>query len=626
MLSIAASSFYCILIRIKWPETENHVLMEETTRYITNQLIMRQEGLTDDDLLEYDNSLNGFNEWMLEHLQQFFINYFYEYNSKPYQSYTLMAIENLFAFAEDASVKLAAEMLLDLLTSVFAIQSNGLRRIVPFRRQDEYEKESKITRKDGESSRMALLAGNYEYLRADDHPVTRLSASYGGYGGEKFNDKDFLPDYPLLSDLEICADDRLFGLRYIYRDGMGGIDIVHGSCKDGKSSSIKLDWEEYLIQMVVHTGVYENTVRVFYVEFSTSKGQVLAGGTKTSEIHVVNAERYDNTMDSISFHISGFRGRSGKEIDELGAILTPIEYMYDDKNQRPYSEKKLLAAIVSKYRIPDMVLDIIIRKDNNSYFQKLRHDGVEMYSSSKNYIINAGGIYERTFLFGATEQHGWALPTTIMPTKDPRSDYDNWIRILGHKDRTKRFNHCVHQNFGCGTNVIIPHTIPRACITKYGDNWNFIDFTSPVCSLDLGFYVAIYIKDCDSIKCNASGRNYGFFEVREADELPFADFIQIIIENNDQHIYRSKSTNSYVKSDGQIIEFEVLQTEKWVWSIISIDGVPQDTNMKEWPFADGPIMNSKRDGKVIVENPFLGKRMILDMSDFLNPKRSFQDI
>eukprot|EP00592_Proboscia_alata_P016485 CAMPEP_0194394078 /NCGR_PEP_ID=MMETSP0174-20130528/123656_1 /TAXON_ID=216777 /ORGANISM="Proboscia alata, Strain PI-D3" /LENGTH=932 /DNA_ID=CAMNT_0039189839 /DNA_START=70 /DNA_END=2866 /DNA_ORIENTATION=- len=443
------------------PETENHVLMHETSRYITNQLIIRQDGLTDLELQKYDNSRNGFNEWMLEYIQGFFINYFYEYNAKPYQSYSVMAIENLFAFAEDERVKLAAEMLLDLLTSVFAVQSNGLRRdvhfrrqdeyekesliltsvfavqsnglrrVVPFRRQDEYEKESLIIYGDAESSRMAVLAGNYEYLRANERPLIKKSSSYGGYGGEKFDDKDddkndkhySFPGYPLISKLEICTGDRVFGLKYSLRDGLDGINRFHGSCRSGTSSSIKLDWEEYLIKMVVHTSEHEETTRVSYVEFLTNKGQILAGGTKTSQVNIVNTEN----GGGLTFHITGFYGRSGNEIDELGAILTPVEYMYENRVRRDvYSTGKMLAAVVSKYRIPDILLDIIIRKDNNYYFQKIRHDGVEMYSSSKSFIINAGGIFEKTFLFGATEQHGWALPTTIMPTLDPTSDYDNW--------------------------------------------------------------------------------------------------------------------------------------------------------------------------------------------------------
>jgi len=373
----------------------------------------------------------------------------------------------------------------------------------------------------------------------------------------------------------------------------------------------------------VHTSEHEETTRVSYVEFLTNKGQVLAGGTKTSQVNIVNAEN----GGGLTFHITGFYGRSGNEIDELGAILTPVEYMYENKVRRNvYSTRNLLAAVVSKYRIPDMLLDIIIRKDNNYYFQKIRHDGVEMYSSSKSFIINAGGIFENTFLFGATEQHGWALPTTIMPTLDPTSDYDNWIRILGHKDRTKRFNHCVAPNFGCGANVVIPPTVPRACIAKKSGYFNFVDFTSPTCPLDLGFYVAVFIKDCDSRLCKKFGRNYGFFEAREAHELSFTDFTQNVIERNGEYEYKSKSANRYIKSNGQVIEFKALQKKKWSWSIISIDGVLQERDMKNWPFAEGPIINSKQDGKVVVDNPFLGKRLTLDMSNALNPERTFEDI
>ena len=98
-----------------------------------------------------------------------------------------------------------------------------------------------------------------------------------------------------------------------------------------------------------------------------------------------------------------------------------------------------------------------------------------------------------------------------------------------------------------------------------------------------------------------------------------------MIERNGEYEYKSRSTNRYIKSNGQVIEFKALQKEKWSWSIISIDGVLQDRDMKRWPFAEGPIINSKQDGKVVVDNPFLGKRLILNMSNALNHERTFED-
>ena len=113
------------------PETENHILMSQTSRYLTNQL------------LGIDNETNKFNAWMLQRLQILLENDFTEYNAKPYQQYSMMALQNLYDFADvrtagGRKVKLAAQMVLDFESAKFAVSSSHLRRAVPFRRREEY--------------------------------------------------------------------------------------------------------------------------------------------------------------------------------------------------------------------------------------------------------------------------------------------------------------------------------------------------------------------------------------------------------------------------------------------------------------------------------------------------------
>jgi hypothetical protein len=118
------------------PETENHVMLIESARYLTNQLLFaRSPGAAD-----FDNSRNGMDEWMLRHLQHFLQTDFIEYNARPYQDYTMAALINLATFASDQSpssrrVKLAARMVLDYLSAKVAVSSNEVRRSVPYRRR-----------------------------------------------------------------------------------------------------------------------------------------------------------------------------------------------------------------------------------------------------------------------------------------------------------------------------------------------------------------------------------------------------------------------------------------------------------------------------------------------------------
>jgi hypothetical protein len=124
------------------PETENHVLMIATARYLTNQLLYpRFLGQT----IDFDNRRNGnaddsvptCMEQVLYLLRNKLRDDFAEYNAKPYQEETRWALLNLFSYAYDAEVRLAAGMVLDYVSAHIAVSSCDLRRMVPFRRRNE---------------------------------------------------------------------------------------------------------------------------------------------------------------------------------------------------------------------------------------------------------------------------------------------------------------------------------------------------------------------------------------------------------------------------------------------------------------------------------------------------------
>ena len=127
-------TFQSTTVRIE--ETENHDLMEEVSQYLTNQLLAElaeNEGNT-----KFDNDLNGNNDFMMEYLAHFFEEGFYEYNSRPYQGFTVLPLSLLSDYAQSPGVALAAEMLLDVISGWTAVQTNNLRRFMPFRRQRDY--------------------------------------------------------------------------------------------------------------------------------------------------------------------------------------------------------------------------------------------------------------------------------------------------------------------------------------------------------------------------------------------------------------------------------------------------------------------------------------------------------
>jgi hypothetical protein len=129
----------CVIACVNIPETENHLLMIETARYLTNQLLY---GRTHD--LRYDNRRNGNSNdpqatavWLLNALRGILTSDFSEYNARPYQDMIMLALLNLESYSYDGDVKLAARMALDYISAKIAVSSNDLRRAPPFRRRNE---------------------------------------------------------------------------------------------------------------------------------------------------------------------------------------------------------------------------------------------------------------------------------------------------------------------------------------------------------------------------------------------------------------------------------------------------------------------------------------------------------
>lgn len=126
-------------------ETENHILMILTVRYLTNQLLYHR-----DQQLIYDNRRNGgenrpsCTSLLLTLLRRVLAADFSEYNAKPYLSETRRALLNLCTFAYDHEVRLAARMVLDYVSARIAISSNDLRRLVPFRRWNDEKNSAQL--------------------------------------------------------------------------------------------------------------------------------------------------------------------------------------------------------------------------------------------------------------------------------------------------------------------------------------------------------------------------------------------------------------------------------------------------------------------------------------------------
>lgn len=120
-------------------DTENHILMMESSRYLKNLWVSKN--ISDNPY--FDNMKNGLNNWMLEYLNDLRLNGFYEFNSVPYQGYSIQALLNLEAFAEE-EVSVMARHLLDNMFLQKSLTSKDCIHNAPFRRQFAYSSNTSL--------------------------------------------------------------------------------------------------------------------------------------------------------------------------------------------------------------------------------------------------------------------------------------------------------------------------------------------------------------------------------------------------------------------------------------------------------------------------------------------------
>lgn len=139
-------------------ETENHLLMQNTSRYLKNKLMMAE--LSQQGYREEFDTIAKLNEevrkWLLDRMQSIAEDDFVEYNAKPYARLSHFALLNLVDYAcdiqwnyelaaqwhsadaqcdaKDQAIVTAAAAVLDLSAAKAAVGSLGGRRLIPYRR------------------------------------------------------------------------------------------------------------------------------------------------------------------------------------------------------------------------------------------------------------------------------------------------------------------------------------------------------------------------------------------------------------------------------------------------------------------------------------------------------------
>jgi hypothetical protein len=160
-ITVVAVVLFVLAASASIQETENHLLMQNSDRYLKNKLMMAElsrEGHREafDDLVELNEELRI---WILERLSRIADEDFIEYNSKPYNRLSHVAILNLIDYAcgidwsyerarlpvpaerscdpKDAALVTAGAAVFDLSAAKLAVGSLQGRRLIPYRRLAE---------------------------------------------------------------------------------------------------------------------------------------------------------------------------------------------------------------------------------------------------------------------------------------------------------------------------------------------------------------------------------------------------------------------------------------------------------------------------------------------------------
>lgn len=305
------------------------------------------------------------------------------------------------------------------------------------------------------------------------------------------------------------------------------------------------------------------------------------------------------------------------------------------------SAYEMIYAATSTYEPHDLIVDLAIRKTSGTY-QRIRHHGFEIYSSTPAYLLTAGGVQtgpaNEVLGIANTDDRGAAVPTTLMlPTRG--QNVTQFIRIEGPKadysEKGYSFDHnlCVWKGFACGFNIRIPPQMTgspstQSCVIAEppgpSPGWSFID-TKCLDAAAPRAFIAIYRQQC----LGGGDCNVGLVEVVEAGpSADFSAFRNAVKLANPAGFMTQQADGSvpgtYRASSGDRIAFDCAahQRDPERWGIESVNGVRQP-DLQHWPAADGVIRTSLEPKvKVTIRNPALARELELDFTDLKQPKRT----
>ena len=142
----------------------------------------------------------------------------------------------------------------------------------------------------------------------------RVSDVFGGEEGTWYNDLDAVSALPAskVTSITLRGAERVDNVAVTLASGQ---TFAHGGT-GGSPSTLTLASGETLTSATLCQGQKDNKTRIFYAQFTTSTGETVQTGAKTSYCVTRSA--------GAGRSIVGFLGRSGDEVDQLGFIYSKV--------------------------------------------------------------------------------------------------------------------------------------------------------------------------------------------------------------------------------------------------------------------------------------------------------------
>ncbi|KAJ8550580.1 hypothetical protein ON010_g10488 [Phytophthora cinnamomi] len=146
-----------------------------------------------------------------------------------------------------------------------------------------------------------------------------LTETHGGPHGDEYSDAKLVKAGQVVKSITVCSGDRVDGVG-LEIEGLSD-RLYHGG-RHGDMNTRTLATGERVISMEVHWDEQHSHTRVFFVNFTTSLGNSIFGGTPVapSDNHLKATD-----VAKPGYQLGGFVGYAARELDSVGGLWTKID-------------------------------------------------------------------------------------------------------------------------------------------------------------------------------------------------------------------------------------------------------------------------------------------------------------